>query len=295
MKRSVFYLLGVILSLSFTFSCTRIEKEEAMNNRLSLANASRDSLENALVTTMDEINRNLDLIREKQGLVVNPQPNENISKKEEILKTISMINALLEDNKKKIKEMSDLSRRLGQEKSALVKISEQTRIRIEKQEKEIENLKILLAQEEFKVADLYNKMDEMQVENEVMSSEKKLLEEVNKQLESDLYKAYFTYGTFDELQSKGIVEKKGGFLGLGKKEELTSAFVKNRSYFSELDIREIKTIPVHGVKPKLLSTHPTGSYELKETDNGYSSLNVLSSDEFWSVSKFLIIEVKKQE
>jgi hypothetical protein len=152
-----------------------------------------------------------------------------------------------------------------------------------------------LALEEFKVADLNNKMDEMQVANEVLVSEKTLLEELTKQMEKDMNTAYFTYGTYKELNEKGIVEKKGGFLGLGKKEELATAFVKNRSYFTELDIREIKTIPLHGTKAKIMSIHPEGSYVLKEGDNGYSTLDITDPTQFWSVSKFLVVEVKESE
>ncbi|KAK6021373.1 hypothetical protein OSTOST_12953, partial [Ostertagia ostertagi] len=182
--------------------------------QVQIMSSSKDSIENEMVKTMDEINKNLDLIRDKQGMVANTNAAESMTKKEEILHNISLINALLEDNKFKIEQLNKQSKKLGKENSAMKKIAKQTKERIEKQEQEIAMLKEQLAQAEFKIADLNNKLDESQLANEVLSSEKALLTETNSKLDKDLNKAYFTYGTYKELKEKNIVEKKGGFLGV---------------------------------------------------------------------------------
>jgi hypothetical protein len=273
-------------------SCTNKEKEEAAMMQVQMANSSKDSLENEMVKVMDEINKNLDMIRDKQGIVANTPAAENISKKEEILHNIALINALIEDNKSKIDELTSQAKKLGKQNSAMSKLAKQTKLRIEKQEQEIAELKEQLAQAEFKIADLNTKLDEAQMANEVLTSEKTLLTETNTQLDKDLNKAYFTYGTYKELKEKNIVEKKGGFLGVGKKEALASAFTKNRASFTEIDVREAKTIPIQGKKPKLVTHHPDGSYSWQVNENGFSSLNITKPEEFWSTSKFLVVEIK---
>ena len=284
-------MLAIVTGMSFA-SCTNKEKEEAALEQVQVVSSSKDSLENEMVKTMDEINKNLDMIRDKQGMVANTSSNESLTKKEEILHNISLINALLEDNKFKIEQLTKQSKKLGKQNSAMAKIAKQTKARIEKQEQEIAMLKEQLAQAEFKIADLNNKLDESQMANEVLTSEKTLLTETNTKLDKDLNKAYFTYGTYKELKDKNIVEKKGGFLGVGKKEALASAFTKNRSSFTELDIREAKSIPIQGKKPKLVTHHPEGSYTWTEGENGYSTLNITKPEDFWSTSKFLVIEIK---
>lgn len=285
-------LLAFICGMGFT-SCTNKEKEEEALQQVVVANSSKDSIENEMVKVMDEINKNLDMIRDKQGMVANTPSSENISKKDEILHNISLINALIEDNKYKMEQLTKQSKRLGKENSAMKKIAKQTKERIEKQEAEIASLKEQLAQAEFKIADLNVKLDESQMANEVLTSEKTLLTETNAKLDKDLNKAYFTYGTYEELKAKSIVEKKGGFLGVGKKDALASAFTKNRSSFTEVDVREVKTIPIQGKKPKLVTHHPDGSYAWEVGENGFSSLNITKPEEFWSTSKFLVIEIKK--
>lgn len=273
-------------------SCTNKEKEEAALQQVQVISSSKDSLENEMVKTMDEINKNLDMIRDKQGMVANTPSAENLSKKEEILHNISLINALLEDNKFKMEQLQKQAKKLGKENNAMVKIAKQTKARIEKQEQEIAMLKEQLAQAEFKIAELNTKLDEAQMANEVLTSEKNLLTETNTKMDKDLNKAYFTYGTYKELKDKSIIEKTGGFLGVGKKESLASAFTKNRSSFTELDIREAKSIPIQGKKPKLVTHHPEGSYSWTVGENGYSTLNITKPEEFWSTSKFLVVEVK---
>lgn len=285
-------LMPAVLSVILLSSCTNKEKEEAALQQVQLISSSKDSLENEMVNVMDEINKNLDMIRDKQGMVANTSPSESLTKKEEILHNISLINALLEDNKFKIEQLNKYAKKLNKQNSAMAKIAKQTKERIEKQEQEIAMLKEQLAQAEFKIADLNVKLDEAQMANEVLSSEKALLTETNAKLDKDLNKAYFTYGTYKELKEKNIVEKKGGFLGVGKKEALAAAFTKNRASFTELDVREAKSIPIQGKKPKLVTHHPEGSYSWTEGENGFSTLNITKPEEFWSTSKFLVVEIK---
>ncbi len=286
---------GLVLFLFFLMAagaCTN-ETEMAALQAAEDANNSRDSIEDYFVETMNEINNNLDMIRQKQG-IISFNNGEQISKKESILTNISLINSLIEDNRNKIEELTIQTRRLGKDKNALSRIVAQTRNRIQKQEEEIAGLKQQLEQESYKVADLNRRIEEMQLNNELLMSERSTLAEGNLRLDKDLNKAYFAYGTSEELQQKQLVEKKGGFLGVGKREALANAFYKNKSYFTELDMREVNNIPIHGKKPKLLTNHPENSYEWKTNpeNEAYVQLMITDAEAFWSNSKFLIVEVK---
>ena len=115
--------------------------------------------------------------------------------------------------------------------------------------------------------------------------------QANEEKDKDLNKAFFVYGTLDELKQKQIVESKTTFFS-GKRAKLANGFFKNRSYFTELDIRETKEVPISGKKPKVLTTHPVDSYELKENGEKYSVLSILDQKEFWSTSRVLVIEVR---
>jgi chromosome segregation ATPase len=291
-RRSLQSLIAV-LALAIS-SCGISETESAALQQAEDAMLARDSMEATLVETMDDINKNLDLIREKQGLISATGNNEDLSKKTAILKNISLINSLIEDNRKKIDELTIQARKLGKENNALSRIADLTKARIKKQEAEIEELKARLQEESYKVVDLNKRMDEMQLSSEMLLSEKNQLAEGNAQLDRDLNKVYFTYGTYAELKTKQLIEKKGGFLGVGKKDALSNAFHRNKASFTELDLRETSSIPIRGRKPRLVTSHPEGSYEWKKAsaDDEYSNLLIKDAGDFWSRSRYLVVEVK---
>ena len=42
----------------------------------------------------------------------------------------------------------------------------------------------------------------------------------------------------------------------------------------------------------MLTTHPVGSYALEKDSKGEVVLKIMNPKEFWSVSKYLVIQVK---
>lgn len=294
MKALIKYPLMLGLAAGTLFpACTNKEKEEAALQQVAVVSSSRDSLETELVSTLDEINQNLDMIRDKQGMIANTSGAESVSKKQTILNNISLINALIADNKEKIDKLEAQAKKLGKEKSALSRIASQTKDRIAKQEEEIALLKEQLAQESYKVEDLNRRVTEVQTNNDALITEKNALTETNTKMDKDLNKAYYTFGASKDLKSKGLIEKKGGVLGIGKKDALSNAFYKNKSSFTEVDIRETKSIAIQGKNPKLITFHPETSYEITEDkDNKLASLNIKNAEEFWSSSKYLVVEVR---
>ena len=49
---------------------------------------------------------------------------------------------------------------------------------------------------------------------------------------------------------------------------------------------------LYSKRSELLTTHPTGSYELVKDDKGQLTLKITNPAEFWSVSRYLVIQVK---
>ena len=66
----------------------------------------------------------------------------------------------------------------------------------------------------------------------------------------------------------------------------------NKDYFTQIDIRTTKEIKLYSKDADVLTTHPTGSYALEKDDKGLLTLKITNPKEFWSVSKYLVIQVK---
>ena len=56
-------------------------------------------------------------------------------------------------------------------------------------------------------------------------------------------------------------------------------------------IREVKEIPLFAGKAKLKSNHPEGSYEFVKDEDGNMTLKITDEKAFWSLGKYLVIEV----
>jgi hypothetical protein len=65
----------------------------------------------------------------------------------------------------------------------------------------------------------------------------------------------------------------------------------NKNYFVRIDARNTKSIPLYSSHAKILTNHPKSSYTL-EKENGNFVLLIVDTDEFWSVSKYLVVEVE---
>ena len=60
----------------------------------------------------------------------------------------------------------------------------------------------------------------------------------------------------------------------------------------KVDIRYDKGNQVVFKSAKLLTNHPAGSYKLEKDNKGQYVLHITAPETFWSVSKYLVIQVK---
>jgi hypothetical protein len=246
----------------------------------------RDSMISESMLTFDEIEKNLSAIKEKEKIITMESSGSELSKgrKEQILKDIEYINTLLDQNKKKIASLTAQLKNSGAAiKGLQVKIAE-LEASMKQHEDEISDLKTALVEKDFEIGQLNTKMNDQQV----VIAQKDV--EISNQI-SELNKAYIASGTYKDLKAKGLLFKDGGFLGLGKKELLQSDFAD--SSFTQVNITELRTIPVNSKSVKLITEHPSNSYEMiRDSDNKISSIEIKDPEQFWKISKYAVVEIK---
>lgn len=101
-----------------------------------------------------------------------------------------------------------------------------------------------------------------------------------------LHTAHYCFGTNAELKEQGII--KGGGL-FSRSEVLPEGY--NKDYMMRIDTREVSEIPLFAPKAKLLTDHPSSSYELIKDGNKNLILKIKDSESFWSRGKNLVVEV----
>lgn len=104
-----------------------------------------------------------------------------------------------------------------------------------------------------------------------------------------LHTAYYVFGTKKELKENKVITSEGGFIGIGRMQKLMENF--NKDYFKIVDTKTTSSIPLFTKKAQLITSHPASSYYFAGKDK-IDSLVIKKADEFWSVSKYLVIMVE---
>lgn len=284
----ILLVAGIIVFLLYSRDHNNlINQMETQKVSLTDKVTARDSVISEWITTFDEIEKNIAMIKEKEKIITVNSSNAEISKdkKQQVLEDIKFINTLLEQNKKKIASLNaQLAKSGGTIKILQTKISE-LEASMKQNENEISELKTSLVNKKFEVEQLNAQVIVMQ--DTIAKKDEKISTQTY-----EMNKAFYSVGTYKELKAKGLLTKEGGFIGLGRTESLTGTFPDNS--FIQIDITQTKSISVNSKSAKLISEHPAGSYEfIRDQDKRIKSLEIKDPTAFWKVSKYAVVEITK--
>jgi chromosome segregation ATPase len=269
----------------------KIDRMQAVQDSLTRTAVEKDSAIIGFVSAMTEIQENLDSIKQIEDIVriESAKVGEGgQSAREQIRSDIAAIHELMQQNKALIaklqKQLGSSNAKVAELQRAIVVLRKQ----VEQKDAEIAGLKAEMEKLHLDLAGMTSRMEEM-------AAESKLKDEVLMQKTTTidaqtiaLNTGYYAFGSQKELIENDLVEKDGGFLGIGKRLKLREEL--NADYFTEVDIRELSRLELHARKAKLVTSHPSGSYHF-EGDNLVEALVIDDPQEFWKTSKFLVIVV----
>ncbi len=286
MKKLILALLPLLFLLA---SCenkeqtARIAQLEAEQSELMREATSRDSLVNSYLETLNEIEANLAEIKIREKIISQETASGNEMQKatrEKINEDIRMINELMLKNKKLVASLNQKLKTSNLRVTELEKMIELANNEVAARNTEIENLKAELAGLNFSVAALNDTISRIKSNNQQLAT-------VVTDKTNELNQAYFIVGDRKKLIEKKILNKEGGFLGLGKSQKLSGDV--NLDDFTQVDIRSLKSIPLGVKKATLMSAHPAGSYEIVKTEKKVEEILIKEPAIFWQKSKMLVI------
>ena len=249
----------------------------------------RDSTIVGFLNDFSEIQANLDSIKKIEKLVTVQSASGrelNANQKKLILEDITLLNDLLKRNKELTaslqKKLKDSNLKVGNLEKTMKEMQVMVdNLEAQTQEKDGE---ILVLKEDVRKLNVdISSLNEKIAAVETQSQQK--TETIETQTNT-MNKAYYAFGTTKELKENGIIEKSGGFIGMGKTPVMLKDF--NRDYFTEIDIRNFDYLRLMAKKAKLITVHPADSYHF--TGNKSSdTLFIDNSAEFWKASKYLVV------
>jgi len=252
----------------------------------------KDSTILDFVSTMNEIQINMDSIKELQNIVRMDTSNGSEmreDKKQQIISDISILNDILQENMNKVAELQRKLNSSNMKNSALQKSVYILQKQISEKEKEIVLLKDQVSKLNIDISNLNTELKTaVSVNDEKDNTIATKDAMINDQVVA-LNTAYYAFGSERELIDHNIVEKKNGVLGIGRTLVLSKDF--DRNYFTKIDIRDLKTVQLFVKKAKIVTTHPEGSYHFLGEKNTIESLSIDNPKKFWETSKYLVIVI----
>ena len=204
------------------------------------------------------------------------------SAKQQIASDIEFISKQMEENKAQIAklqaQLKNSSYNSAQMKKAVAALTDEWNAK----QQRIEELQTELASKNIRIQELDAAVSDLSAAKETLVAENEAKAKTVAEQDKSLNAAWFVFGTKSELKAQKILQSG---------DVLKSADF-NKDYFTQIDIRTTKEIKLYSKRAELLTTHPAGSYELVKDDKGQLTLKITNPTEFWSISRYLVIQVK---
>ena len=271
---------------------TMIACQEKKQDAESAAQATIDSLKavNAnqaqeleeFMGLIDQVNEGFRLIKEAEGRIdvrdanVEKGNTQHITEDMEFIQqTMKQNHELIEQLKKKLSNSSKSMSSLAKQVKALEQQMAEQDNRIQELQTQLAERDIVIEEQGKTISKLNENVSSLTTENEEKAAQ------VAAQ-DKELNTAWYVFGSKKELKEQriltsGDVLKDGNF---------------NKGYFTQIDIRHTKSIRTYSKSAKVLTSHPDGSYQLIKNDNKEYEIQITDPALFWSVSKYLVVQVK---
>lgn len=243
----------------------------------------KDTELNEIMGTVNEIQEGFRRINEAEGrITVNDGNMESETSKQAIRENMQYIQDAMAQNRDKISQLKEKLRMSTIGGDKLKKMVDDLSAQLEAQKQRVQELEAQLAEKDIVIAQQGEAITSLNENVNTLAEENKTKTQTVTEQDKQLHTAWYVFGTKSELKEQKIL-KDGDVL---KSNDF------NKDYFTKVDIRYDKEIKLYSKSAKLLTNHPAGSYKLEKDNKGQYVLHITAPETFWSVSKYLVIQVK---
>ncbi|MFA6832327.1 MAG: hypothetical protein WCR36_08680 [Bacteroidaceae bacterium] len=292
MKHSLFAVSGlvalfiaVMIMVSMLFSsCTStakknalVQERDSLNSELTIRNAEVDNM----MGMLSEVQEGIDEINKAENRLHLSQQEDGKSAKERVSEDMAFIKDRMAQNRENIERLTKLLNTSSYNNSQLKKVFVGLKKQLQESTARIGNLEQELKFKNEFVQKQAKQITQVNSSNALLLDDAAAKEQVIANQDETLHQAYFVFGTKRELKKENIL--------------VDSKVLQNpsmhQSYFTKIDVRDFKSLDLYDNHAKLLTSHPTDSYKLVKNDDGNYVLHILNVDNFWSSSRYLVVEV----
>ncbi len=287
------YTIRIVALMLGVSACTDVKQTEEYQDLLSVKEQLETELHTQtqqnkeIIRFVTQIEDNLAAVREREMGIVNVKNEPGMNQSDRVTLIVAEIGTYFEENRSLLRKLEERVKSRDKKNADLLKLVDIQRRLIEEKEAQISTLLQTINQ-------LNGQLENtVLVKNEEIEAHKQELYQVKDKLtrtEVRQATAYYRAGSRKELLKKGVITKEGGVLGMGKSVTVSSKL--NPETFVPLDIRSTREIDLgDSDKQQLISVHPRNTYYFEKTSNGATYLKIKDPNQFWSISKYLVVVV----
>ena len=243
--------------------------------------AQKDNEINDMMGTLNDIEEGFRAINAAEDRVSVARQGEGASMKERITENIQFIQQTMQQNRELINKLRNQLRQSSVKGDELRRTLDNLTKELEEKDTQIKALMAELEAKNIQITELSTQVTTLETNVANLSEESTQKSKTISAQDKQLNTAWFVFGTKKELKEQRIIEDG---------EVLRSNF--NQDYFTKIDIRVDKEIKLYSRSAKLLTSHPASSYRLEQDANKQYVLRIENPSQFWSTSKYLVIQVK---
>ena len=258
---------------------------KAENDSLLMELTQRNAELDEMMGTFNEVQegfRKINAAESRVDLTRGTISENSATAKQQIASDIEFITKQMEENKAQIAKLQAMLKSSKNNSAQLKKAVESLTQELVAKTQRIEELQAELASKNIRIQELDAAVTGLTADKESLAAENEAKAKTVAEQDKAINSAWFVFGTKSELKTQKILEKG---------DVLKSADF-NKDYFTQIDIRTDKEIKLYSKRAELLTTHPAGSYELVKDAKGQLTLKITNPSQFWSVSRYLVIQVK---
>jgi len=261
--------------------------------------AQRDSVEIVKQTLDSNYNQTLVLLNDIEDGFAKISQNESqmranlkgvesksSTKRELIGAQMAVIKESMDQNKAKIVELRQLAAKNKKNNTKLAETILRLQSELDEKGQQIQSLQAELEQKNIKIADLSTTVTTQSKNIADQQNELEQQKSTIKGQDADLNAVWYCVGSSKKLKDAKIISNTGLFQS---KKVLATDF--DKSVFTQVDLRNVTSIPTNSKNAKLLSSHPVDSYKLVPGDDKNLTIEISNPSKFWSVTKYLVVQI----
>ena len=237
----------------------------------------QDSMLIRMLSLFSDIQFNFSSMKERKEQMFQYVREVDESMLEEIRKIFSTyikdITALLTENRQKLEEFKLILAKQDIKITSLESTIAIMEGELNTRNQEITSLRQKLQDKDSEISLLENMVATMNEEFKHMGT-------VIKQQQEQLNTAWYCVADKKTLLNGALISKKGKVLSI------------DASLVTKIDIQQNKEIPIQSKRYELMTAHPAGSYQIIQSGDHAEKLQILDPQEFWSICKYCVIQVR---